>query len=133
MSKRLMHDSDGNKLRLRRDGVFLKLANEKRTRKIISFRQGAVINFVKKKNLFQKGELVGFNYHALHMVLDAFPRMKDMLVRVGQQSYKVDPAEILDRELFLYFKNQGFERQVFFPLAEMRKINKASSPPAKSV
>lgn len=128
-----MHDSDGNKLRLRRDGVFLKLSNETRTRKILSFRGGAVIHFVKKKNLFREGELVGFNYHALHMVLDAFPRIVDILVRIGQKTYKVDPAEVLEKELFLYFKNQGFERQVFYPLKEMRTINKNASPPAKTV
>ncbi len=132
MSSSTRKDSMGNMLRVRSDGMYLKLASEKRRRKILSFRNGSVTSFVKSSNLFQNGSLVGFNYGGLQLLESKFPKLKSIIVVIGKQAYKVQMDALMQNGQFLHFKGQGFELQMFYPVADMEKI-KRGGPPRKAV
>jgi len=105
------------------DGMYLKLAGENRTKRILSFRGGKIVKYVKKTNIFKPKEgksLVGFNYHALKIVQEK-SRQKCLYIQYGNSYQEVQIADIFSSGEFLHFLKEGFELQIFYPLDTTKK------------
>jgi len=121
-----MKDKDGNRLLLGDTGIFLKLKSERRNREIFSSRGGQLKKYVTKNNIFApKGSgkmYVGFNYNALRLIVVEKLKAKQIIIHIaGRKMFTVDPKEILENGDFLWFKKEGFERQIFFDVTNQCK------------
>jgi len=118
-------DEHGNKLYTIEDGAYLKLADEKRPRKILDISEDGVFSkYVKKENIFHKTNSIGFNYHLLvemEKVLKS-PTIKITIDSVGE--FELSVKDILEEKQFLNYKNNGFEVQCFYPVGKMKVLSK---------
>jgi len=71
----------------------------------------------RKKHLLIKANAYGFNHHVLE---NGTTFDKVMLVE-GENSYLIPVADILEYGSFLWFKTQGFEKQIFMTLEQLRQ------------
>jgi|688.fasta_scaffold320624_4 hypothetical protein len=93
----------------------LKLRSESRTRRIgvVNLGQKSIeIKRDSKKHLFRKNNSYGFNYQVLKDAkLFNSVRLKD-----ESNEWLIPKDFILDNGSFLFFKEEGFERQIFVPI-----------------
>jgi len=121
-----MVDSEGNKLYMGDDGMYLQLKGTIRMLKIFSFNYGKIYKYLKKSNVFQAGKLVGFNYKALQQLnLSEKVKDKNIYIIYGVKRYSVHINDILQLKKFLNFKEKGFETQVFYPFDDLIEITKS--------
>ena len=107
-------DADGNELRIVDRTILLKLASETKTRRI------GLINsknqlYIKRKriiHLHYKSDSYGFN----HYIIDNAKKFSSVLLIDERGRYLIPNRVILDEGKFLYFKQEGFERQIFLSL-----------------
>lgn len=110
-------DDAGNKIGFRSDGLYLKLAKEERLKQIFKIKNGVVSKWVSPHNILRKANAIGFNYDGLKRLLDK--EHKEISVQIGSNPIIVlKIQDILDKKEFLWFKAQGFERQIFWKLEE---------------
>lgn len=118
----MLQDHDGNKIFFVEDGIYLKLSSDNIPKRIFSIRDGTVWKYVKSKHIMKhllSGPMIGFNYQALKYM----PKpVKYIAVVANNTVRKVKIQDILERKEFLYFKKEGFEKQIFYPLELMEKI-----------
>ena len=72
----------------------------------------------KVKHLFRKNNSYGFNEHLIKTG-KTFDKIK--LIDDGG-TYVFPKSEILEKGKYLFFKEQGFEKQLFLPLEEINKF-----------
>ena len=72
----------------------------------------------KLKHLFRKNNSYGFNEHLIKTG-KTFDKIK--LIDDGG-TYVFPKSEILEKGKYLFFKEQGFEKQLFLPLEEINKF-----------
>ena len=72
----------------------------------------------KAKHLFRKNNSYGFNEHLIKSG-KTFDKIK--LTDDGG-TYIFPKSEILEKGKYLFFKEQGFEKQLFLPLEEINKF-----------
>jgi len=112
-----MKDAQGNLLGFRPDGMYLKLSGEDRLRQVFAIKGDKVSKYVSPANILKKANAIGFNYDGLKELLAR--GHKTIHVVIGKrQSIKLSIQSILDNKEFLWFKEQGFERQIFWKLDE---------------
>ena len=68
------------------------------------------------RHLHYKSNSYGFNYH----IISNGTLFDCVLLNDEYGSYKI-PKEIILKGKFLFFKQQGFEKQIFLPLTEIVK------------
>jgi len=125
-------DNNNNKLMIGDDGIYLKLAKDPKIRQILSFRDGRVIKFVRKTNVFtpNKGTaMVGFNYYAIKLIKQRMNRISIIYVKISNKYKKVLVDELLKKGKFLHFLKSGFEKQIFYNVEDM--INEPSKKKGK--
>jgi len=112
----LRTDELGNQLGFKSDGLYLRLKNEHgRLRKLFAIKNGKVSKYIKQANLLVKANAIGFNYESLKMLLER--NHKKIHARIeGRVTLVLDIQDIIDKQNFLWFKQQGFERQIFWVL-----------------
>ena len=117
-------DKDGNRLFLHDGGTSLKLASEPRMRTILSFQGGKMCKWLSKKNIMNVGGgMIGFNYHALKMIMaNDMIKDKNIYLRYGRKTFRLPIKAILEHKEFLHFKEEGFELQCFYPLSKAKKL-----------
>jgi hypothetical protein len=74
----------------------------------------------KKKHLLIKADAYGFNYNLLN---EAKRFDKVMLIIDNLDRYLIPKDYILSNGSFLWFKTEGFERQIFLKMTEIEKFN----------
>ncbi len=104
-------DTQGNCIYAEKGIVYLKLVSEKRTRKLaeILIESGALVMRREGRHLLRKADAFGFNYE----LLKSAKKCKDVILCLPGCIYEIPIADILKYGDFLWFKNEGFERQVF--------------------
>lgn len=118
-------DNVGNKIIASNNGsrikVLLKLNSEIRSRLLgyINIKSKS-IKIIRKKevHLLQKNNSYGFNHTLL---LDA-KRFDKILLKDEINSWKIPTQFILDNGKFLFFKEQGFEKQIFVSLEQLNQF-----------
>jgi hypothetical protein len=74
----------------------------------------------KKKHLLIKADAYGFNYN----LLNEAKRFDKVLLCIDKiDKYLIPNDYILSNGSFLWFKNEGFERQIFLKRAEIERFN----------
>lgn len=100
--------------------IQLKLANENRVRNVgIVNRHGRFIEIVRDKarHLFRKGNAYGFNEHLIKT-----GKTFDSVKLIDDDGVYVFPKTlILEKGQYLFFKEQGFERQLFLNMDVIRQ------------
>lgn len=118
-------DNVGNKIIASNNGsrikVLLKLNSEIRSRLLgyINIKSKS-IKIIRKKevHLLQKNNSYGFNHTLL---LDA-KRFDKILLKDEINSWKIPTQFILDNGKFLFFKEQGFEKQIFISIEQLNQF-----------
>ena len=117
----VVRSTHGDKLYFHESGIELKLKSERTTRKIFSFNSGAIVKRVLKKNIMKVNDSIGFNYEALKVLRDKYPKYKYIYVVIGKKKYKVPISEIITNGSFLHFKEVGFELQIFYKVEDLEQ------------
>jgi hypothetical protein len=132
VSERL--DSDGNKVIATDDGehikLELKLKSETRIRKLGYIDKARGYFFVERSredHLFRKNESYGFNYGILEQA-QTFDYIC-LFERDNTGAWKIPLSFIMDKKNHnvLYFKGNGFERQVFIEIKTMEPFRRPPS------
>lgn len=108
-------DKDGNEI-LVNDGrrILLRLASEKKARRIgeINSKKQLVVHRKRMIHLHYKSQSYGFN----HYIIDNAKKFKHVLLIDERGRYLIPNKVILKKGEFLYFKQIGFELQIFLSL-----------------
>ena len=113
-------DNTGNELLIHERGVNLILASDKVERRIFQVQGGQLVKYVKPQNIMNAGKKIGFNYKALQVIRE-WLRKKYMFIILGKKRYKLPIDEVIENGEFLYFKKEGFELQIFYPVKGLDK------------
>lgn len=125
--KKIVHsriDECGNEIRVYKDAdrapdvlelrLFIRAENKERKLGLISKQSRTLfINRDRTKHLHYKSNSYGFNY----MLLNDAQAFDVVVLRDDVATYRVPREQLLKHGEFLYFKQQGFERQIFVTLA----------------
>lgn len=96
-----------------REGKGRKLGIVNRINRTISIKRS------RAKHLMQKNSSYGFNYMMLH---DA--KSFDHVILIDDfTTYKIPREFLLEHGVFLFFKEKGFERQIFVTLEKLEQFN----------
>jgi hypothetical protein len=118
-------DSAGNKIIASNNGdrikVLLKLNTELRSRLLgyVNIKSKS-IKIIRKKevHLLYKNNSYGFN----HTLLADAKTFDKILLKDELNAWKIPTQFILDNGKFLFFKEQGFERQIFISLEQINQF-----------
>ena len=118
-------DSAGNKIIASNNGdrikVLLKLNSELRSRLLgyVNIKSKS-IKIIRKKevHLLYKNNSYGFN----HTLLADAKTFDKILLKDELNAWKIPTQFILDNGKFLFFKEQGFERQIFVSLEQLNQF-----------
>lgn len=118
-------DKFGNALMIMNSGnVFLKLAKEKRNRKLGFIDRGKKIFFINRKrakHLFRKSNAYGFNHH----LLSKSKSFDTISLKDEFGEYEFPVSKVMQHgKTHLHFKEQGFELQLFLPLEIIENCRK---------
>jgi hypothetical protein len=117
----IIQDESGNKIQNFKKGTIkLFLASEKRGRTIgVVNKQERWLTMRRKqaKHLHYKSNSYGFNYE----VISRAKQFDKVLLTDETGSYLIPNKKILEDGSFLWFQSQGFERQIFLKLEEIKK------------
>lgn len=114
----MLQDEYGNKLYRRKDTIFLQLTTEERPRKlgvIDEEYQVIVINRDPSKHLHRLSNSYGFNFQLLKNATV----FNSIRLIIENEHYLIPISLIKEKGKFLFFKQQGFEKQVFLDLDEI--------------
>lgn len=124
----ILTDDVGNKLKIMRGTrtiiIKLILKGETRERNIGTVdvnKKELLVSRIRSKHLHIKSNSYGFNYY----LLSAAKTFNTVRITDGVEQYVVPLKELIDNGKFLYFKQQGFEKQIFVPLAVLEKYKTA--------
>ena len=118
-------DSAGNKIIASNNGdrikVLLKLNTELRSRLLgyVNIKSKS-IKIIRKKelHLLRKNNSYGFN----HTLLSDAKTFDKILLKDELNAWKIPTQFILDNGKFLFFKEQGFERQIFISMEQLNQF-----------
>ncbi len=119
-------DEYGNLLKIKNNGkrivLLLKLANETRHRQIgvINEKQRTLTVYREPWHLHRISNSYGFNYQ----LLDEAKKFDFVRIIAADAEYKIPRTEILSKGNFLFFKEQGFERQIFVKIEELNNFKR---------
>lgn len=117
MNSITVHDTQGNEIIRNGNDLLLGLSGERRTRKIGSISNGVLYVRRRRSHIMDVNKSYGFNHHILSNA-----RMFDKVnIKDDYGIYELPVSVILDKGDFLFFKKQGFEKQIFLPLDEIYK------------
>ncbi len=116
-------DDSGNFLLKEDNSIKLHLKKESKT-KIIGFYDEKINIYrknVKLKNIFQKTNSIGFCYKLLTLL----PKNCRIIINIieNKTEYHINVKNAILKGSFLFFKEEGFEKQLFVSLSNFRKRN----------
>ena len=116
----MIKDSLGNKLYRKDNIIFLKLISESYSRKlgiIDEQSKNFITNRIYETHLYRNAEAFGFNSELL-ITAKLFTNVK--LLTDKNEIFIIPIKFILDNGDYLHFKKQGFERQIFITLEQLK-------------
>jgi hypothetical protein len=107
-------DENGNYLKRVNDKIYLKLSSEERARKIGSISDECIFVTYRdsKKHLHNKTNSYGFNYE----FLKASTKIEKIRLETNHGTYLFPLQLVKDEGNFGFYKQQGFEVQVFLSM-----------------
>ena len=107
-------DKDGNEIVIKNKIISLRLAAENRLRQVGIINSKKQLSVKRKRiaHLHYKSQSYGFN----HYIIDNAKKFNKVLLSDERGTYLIPNKIILDMGEFLYFKQQGFEIQIFLSL-----------------
>lgn len=73
----------------------------------------------REKHLHRESNSYGFNY----TLLTRLPNLKQVIIQESiKDQYSVGLGNLLAEGKFLFFQQQGFEKQIFYPITKLRKL-----------
>lgn len=126
MIENKLQDEAGNKIIVEQSGkLFLKLNTEKNKRLLGQIMPARVFKVVRdrERHLFLKNRSYGFNYH----ILSNAKKFDTILLSDQFEVWKIPITFILENGQFLFFKQQGFEKQIFITLEQLKQFKKIPS------
>lgn len=114
-------DSDGNEFRIiDKKKIVLKLKTERKARNvgIINSLSQLVVKRKRKLHLHYMSNSYGFNY----FIIANAQKFQKVLLCDELGRYLIPNSVILEEGKFLYFKQTGFEKQLFLPLDIINKF-----------
>lgn len=122
MKKRTIDiDELGNELFTKGKTIFLKLVEENYSRRIATIRLENESLFMSRqydKHRHKKSDSYGFNYRVLKMA----KHVKYIDLRDEHNVYRIPIDFILSKGEFLFFKQKGFEKQIFVPIPDLKEF-----------
>jgi hypothetical protein len=124
---KILKDDHDNSLLVYNNGktilIKLKLASENRTRSLGSVNiknKSLSVTRKKERHLVRTINSYGFNHYVLESAITfKFVKLKDETA-----SWKIPVKYILENGKFLFFKGQGFEKQIFISLEQLNQYKK---------
>lgn len=115
MQRVIARDTANNFIYTDGNEVLLKLNAEKRTRHLatIDLAQKALIMVRQSKHLLRKAQAYGFN----HSMLQAAKLCDKIIFTCPEGTFIIPIADVLQYGDYLWFKTEGFERQLFLRIA----------------
>lgn len=112
-------DNEGNILRREGTAIFLKLKREKRTRRIGDI-NNRILYMTRKRNrhIHVKSNSYGFN----HWLLDNAKLFDYIVIQDEMGAYKIKKDYIVKKGDFLFFKQTGFEKQIFLSVEDIERF-----------
>lgn len=120
---RILTDGGQNSIIVDGNNIHLKLKGENRKRLVGRMNKAKRILEVKRKrgkHLHYTSNSYGFNYH----ILSNAKLFDKILLSDEHGEYAIPVEAILDDGKFLFFKQQGFEKQIFMTLSQMDKFKR---------
>lgn len=77
-----------------------------------------IIKRDRKRHLFRNGNAYGFNHH----ILSNTKRFNKIMLSDNFDTWEIPVSYILEKGFFLNFKQQGFERQIFISLDDIKNF-----------
>jgi len=111
--------SDGSKLFNEGDTIFLQVKDEPQARRIgwiVRKQKRFYTERIPSRHLHQKSQCYGFCFQLLKNA-QAFD---EVVIVEPTRMLSAKVKDILDENNFPYFKAQGFERQIFYPLDKFK-------------
>jgi len=103
--------------------IFIKLASENHRRKIGHLnteKRWLVVLRKKRRHLHRLSKSYGFNYS----IISEAKQFDKILLRDDNSSYEIPNEVILKEGKFLFFKEQGFEVQIFLTLKRIKDFER---------
>ena len=112
----------GNKIMAKGGVINLSLSGgaTSRTRKlgVIDFqKRKLIVKRNRERHVLRKANAYGFNYY----LLSESVKFDNIFLKDYEGIYDIPKKDILNKGSFLFFKQQGFEKQIFMPLEEIEK------------
>lgn len=110
----VVRDDYSNKLRFENKKLYLELSTESRERNIGEIKSSSTLIYLKKKikesvHLMRKNDSWGLHWD----VIDNLPEDAQVVIHSDKEKYQISVKKIKEVGEFLWFKTQGFERQIF--------------------
>lgn len=107
-------DGFGNLLYVKGKKIFLKLSSEIRPREIATFSDSQKLIYMirQPEHLHRKSNSYGFN----HELIKTSVSSTHILLTCPEGVFKIPLKFIEDNGNYLFFKQQGFEKQLFLPV-----------------
>ncbi len=125
----ILSDNDGNFIRVHDTKetrvISLKLKTETKERLIGTLskvNRELIVTRIRAKHLMIKSNSYGFNYH----VLSKAKQFDHVRLEDDYDAYLIPVSYILEQGKFLFFKQQGFEKQIFLSLESMKQFKTQS-------
>lgn len=125
----IMTDNDGNFIRVHDTKetriISLKLKTETKERLIgtlSKINRELIVTRIRAKHLMLKSNSYGFNYH----VLSKAKQFDHVRLEDDHAAFLIPVSFILEKGKFLFFKQQGFEKQIFISLKEIEQFKTTS-------
>ena len=113
-----VHDEFGNKLTVVDNTIYLMLKGDNKKRQIGRLNTSAKILSLKRdreRHLHYKSNSYGFNYQ----IIKQGTKFNKVLIADNEFNYLIPKEELLEMGKFMYFKQQGFEKQIFVKLEDL--------------
>jgi hypothetical protein len=117
-------DTDNNRIYRKETAIYLKLKNESFSRKlgeIDTDKKTLTVNRKYETHLHRKSDSFGFNYSLLKQAT-LFNLV--VLITNKDEVFHIPLEYILEKGDFIYFKEQGFEKQIFLKLELIKEFIK---------
>lgn len=119
-------DTEGNAIRSKNYGGFIHIvlylkgtAYPRKLGRINTSTNTLIVDRKRAKHLHLKSNSYGFN----HSLLAQATRFDKVQINDETGSYIATVEDILTNGKFLFFKQVGFEKQIFYPINQLTKIN----------
>ena len=111
---RVHTDEFGNSVIVDEGVIYLRLAGKKRRLKVgtISADRKLIVRRIRAKHLHRVSQSYGFNEY----IMSNATKFEWVVLRDDFGTYLIPLVFIVENGTFLYFKEQGFERQLFLSL-----------------